>query len=85
MVKYPQIAIKSTQIEKVGEGYKLSAGLTMKGVTKAIEIPFTYTPVGEGGLFKAQFIINREDFKLGGNGGMVGKDVTIKLEVPVSK
>jgi polyisoprenoid-binding protein YceI len=84
VVQYPEITIRSKQIQKVGEGYTLTADLTMKGVTKQIDIPFTFTPTGNGGLFKAQFQISRDDFGLG-NSAMVGKAVIIKLEVPVNK
>ena len=83
--KYPSITLKSRQIQKVGEGYKLLADLTIKGVTKQIEIPFKFTTSGTGAVFNGQFEINREDFGIGKSGGGVGKTVLIKLEVPVRK
>jgi polyisoprenoid-binding protein YceI len=83
--KYPDIAYRSKKIEKTGSGYKALGELTMKGVTKPVEIPFTFTLADGGGLFKGQFIIKRADFNIGKQGGSIGDDVTINLEVPVKK
>ena len=83
--KYPTISFKSQKIEKDANGYKAIGDLTMKGVTKPTEIPFTFTPSGGTGVFKGQFTIKREDFNLGKPGGSVGDVATINLEVPVKK
>lgn len=83
--KYPSITFRSKKIEKEGSGYKATGELTLKGISKPTEIPFTFSSKGETGIFKGQFTINREDFKVGKSGGSVGKIVTIILEVPVKK
>ena len=83
--KYPEIAFHSKKMEKTGTGYKVVGELTMKGVTKPVEIPFTFTPNDGGGLFKGQFTIKRVDFNIGKPGGSIGEDVTINLEIPVKK
>jgi polyisoprenoid-binding protein YceI len=57
----------------------------MKGVTRPVHIPFTFSPSGNRGVFKGEFLINREDFGIGNKGGSVGDNVTISLEVPVTK
>jgi polyisoprenoid-binding protein YceI len=83
--KYPKITFKSKKIEKTAKGYKALGDLTLKGTTKSIEIPFTFTVKGSTGVFKSQFEINRQDYHLGKEGGSVGNTVTINLEVPVKK
>ena len=83
--KYPLISFKSKKIEKTSGGYKAAGELTMKGVTKPVEIPFTFSVKGNTGLFKGDCKLNREDFNLGKKGGSVGNEVTIHLEVPVKK
>ncbi|HXB93632.1 MAG TPA: YceI family protein [Puia sp.] len=83
--KYPTISFKSTKIEKSASGFSATGDLTMKGVTKPVKIPFTFSPNGDSGVFKGEFEIKREDFGLGGSGGSVGDMVTISLEVPVNK
>jgi polyisoprenoid-binding protein YceI len=85
VAKYPQITYRSKKIEKSGNGYKAIGDLTLKGISKPTEIPFTFTPHEGGGLFKGKFTIKRDDFKLGKPGGSVGEDITIDLEVPVKK
>ena len=83
--KYPLIAVQSKQFKKTATGYEMSADLTMKGVTKPVVIPFTFTPAGNGALFLSQFTVNREDFGVGKPGGSVAKEVKLKLEIQVSK
>ena len=83
--KYPRISYKSTRIEKTGSGYKLTGNLTIKDVTRPIEIPFTFTSSGNSGEFKGQFSFKREDFHLGSSGGTVGDMITIALDIPVKK
>lgn len=83
--KYPSISFKSTRIEKTSKSYKAVGELTLKGTTRPLEIPFTFTTSGSTGVFKGGFTINREDYKVGHPGGSVGSTITIELEVPVSK
>jgi polyisoprenoid-binding protein YceI len=84
--KYPQISWKSSKIEKASSsGYKALGELTLKGTTRQVEIPFTFTVTGNSGVFKGTFTINREDYKVGKPGGSVASTVNIELEIPVSK
>ncbi|HMH34338.1 MAG TPA: YceI family protein [Puia sp.] len=83
--KYPLISFVSKKIEKTDAGYKAAGDLTLKGTTKPAEISFTFTTNGTTGLFKGQFTINRENYKIGKPGGSVGDIITIMLEVPVKK
>jgi polyisoprenoid-binding protein YceI len=83
--KYPRITYKSAKIEKTGAGYKATGELTIKDVTKPVEIPFTFTPNGNSGIFKGSFTFKREDFNIGKSGGSIGDMITITLEVPVKK
>jgi polyisoprenoid-binding protein YceI len=83
--KYSHIAYKSTKIEKTGTGFKAIGDLTLKGVTRPVEIPFTFTPNGSAGVFKGQFQFKRLDFNLGKPGGSVGDVISITLEVPAKK
>jgi len=81
--KYPRITFKSKKIEKTDKGYKASGELTIKGITKPVEIPFTFTSKEDAGIFKGQFTIKREDYNVGKSGGSVGDLITIILTVPV--
>ncbi len=81
--KYPRISFRSKKIEKTAAGYKVLGDLTIKGVTKPVEIPFSFTSKESTGLFKGQFTIKREDYNIGKAGGSVGSIITITLSVPV--
>jgi polyisoprenoid-binding protein YceI len=59
--------------------------LKIKDVSKPVEIPFTFAPNGNSGVFKGEFSFKRLDFNLGKPGGSVGEEITIHLEVPVKK
>ena len=83
--KYPTISFRSKKIEKTANGFIALGDLTIKATTKEIKIPFTFLPKGNSGDFKGMFHINREDYKLGNKGGSVDNDISITLQVPVSK
>jgi polyisoprenoid-binding protein YceI len=80
--KYPRIIFKSKKFEKTGNGYKVTADLTIKGITKPVEFPFTFTNKDGSGVFQGQFTIHRAEFNLGKPGGSVGSDVTVILSIP---
>ena len=83
--KYPSISFQSDKIQKNGTGYKAIGNLTIKGVTKPVEIPFSFSAKGNAGVFKGSFTILRADYGVGSSGGSIGKTITIDLEVPVTK
>ncbi|HPC82034.1 MAG TPA: YceI family protein [Thermoanaerobaculaceae bacterium] len=96
--KFPAMTFKSTRIEKRGAGYVATGLLTIKGVSKEIELPFRVTgPVTDPwgnvryGLEFDRVRINRRDFgltwsKVMETGGLVvGDEVTIELEVELVK
>lgn len=73
---YPDICFKSSDVSKTSDGYKAKGALTMHGVSKEIEIPFTYN----SNQFNGEFKINRLDYKVGGKGGfMVGKEIIVRI------
>jgi polyisoprenoid-binding protein YceI len=83
--KYPLITFHSKKIEKAAGNYQAIGELTLKGITRQVDIPFSFTTTGTTALFKGQFAINREDYHLGKTGGSVGDMVTLTLDIPVKK
>ncbi|HEV8506303.1 MAG TPA: YceI family protein [Chitinophagaceae bacterium] len=83
--KYPLLGFTSTKIEKTPTGFKATGNLSLKGITKPIEIPFTFSNSGNSGFFKGQFAIQRMDYNIGTEGGTVGNTITIHIAVPVTK
>jgi polyisoprenoid-binding protein YceI len=88
--KYPEMRFNSTKIEKRGDQWVATGPLTIKDVTKTIEIPFDVakadTPMGPRLGASATFKINRNDYhvvkaSMADNGSVVGSDITIELNV----
>jgi len=81
VAKYPKITMKSTKIEKAGNGYVGYFELTVKSITKNLKVPFTFTSSGDKGTFNANVGINRRDWGIGGGTLGMSNDVTIKILV----
>jgi polyisoprenoid-binding protein YceI len=91
---YPTMTYRSTGIREDGDGgYLVDGELTLKGVTKPVELQLEiggFGPDAYGGYragFSAQATINRRDFGVNFNaaletgGAVVGDKVTINLDV----
>lgn len=89
--KFPEITFKSSKITKKGDGYVAAGTLTMHGVSKEIEIPFTLTgPISAFGTkrlgISGGLTINRQEYgiswskKLDDGGLVVSDEVKISLE-----
>jgi polyisoprenoid-binding protein YceI len=90
---YPEIKFTSTGIRKVGGDQYVAVGnLTIRDVTKQVEIPFTLAqgkgPKGDPRLgVEGSLTINRLDYKVGSTipAMAVGTDIKIDLEVEAQK
>jgi len=81
--KYPVIRFKSAQITRQGAQYLTHGDLTIKGITRPVTLPFTFTQTGTEGRFSSTFEVNRKDFNLERSG--VGEVVKVELNIPVKK
>jgi polyisoprenoid-binding protein YceI len=91
--KYPTLTFKSKKAESAGDGkLKITGDLTMHGVTKevvldiegpsaAVKDPKGNSHVGASATTK----VNRKDFGVNGASTMVGDEVTITLDVELTK
>jgi polyisoprenoid-binding protein YceI len=88
--KYPEIRFQSTGIRKDGDKYLVAGNLTIKDVTKQVEIPFTLAQ-GKGTKGESRLgalgnlTINRLDYHVSKLPGVVGDDVNIELSVEAVK
>ncbi len=86
--KFPEITFVATKISKDKDGYTILGDLTMKGITKPVELD---TVFNQGGLhfktkrpvlgFSATTSLKRSDWNLGYAVPMVGDEVDIVIEV----
>ena len=74
--KYSTICFQSESVQKVKDGYLAKGKLTMHGVVKSVEIPFSVS----GKTFIGQFEVKRLDYNVGGSGTfMVSDEVELKI------
>lgn len=77
VLKFPKICFVSKSIEKTSSGYSVFGELTLHGVTKNVNIPFTANSSELIGTFS----INRFDYALGEGTGtlLVGNEVELTI------
>jgi len=87
VAKYPVISFKSTKITKSSSAgrYYMFANLTIKGITKPVELGFSATPKDGGYFFEGEFEINRRDFTVGDKSISLQDKVKISLKVFAKK
>jgi polyisoprenoid-binding protein YceI len=93
--KYPTITFQSKKTEAAGAGkLKVTGDLTIHAVTKEVVLdvegltPAIKDPMGKDRMrmgATATTKINRNDFGVGGLPGIVGDDITITLDVEMTK
>jgi len=98
MEEYPQISFVSTGVRQIDEDtFELAGGLTVKGVTKTVTIPFTFEGAARdpfGNLrvgFEGAVTISRKDYGITWNaalesgGVLVGDKVVLEFDVSAIK
>ncbi len=79
---YPLISLKSTKITKQAEGKYMGVfQLTIKNITKEINVPMELTTEGNKGVLKSNFTINRQNWNFGGDTPGMADNVKVKLKL----
>lgn len=83
---YPVARFEASSIKPLGGNrYQLAGRLTIKGRTKAVSAPFTYSPDATGGTFAGQLTLQRADFAIGEGAwrdfSVVGNDIGIRFQL----
>jgi polyisoprenoid-binding protein YceI len=82
--KYPNINFLSNKFSKTANGYLVNGILTMHGVQKEINIPFTFS----NSIFQGNFSVNRLDYNIGTMEGMskkVSNEIKLNVTLHVTK
>jgi polyisoprenoid-binding protein YceI len=83
--KYPLITFTSDKITAADKGFIAHGTLTIKDVTKEVEIPFTFENNDKDEVFKGSISVSSGDYGVMKK-SKTGKDqVNITIEVPVTK
>lgn len=83
---FPVARFESTGVKALG-GYKyeVAGKLAIKGTTRNVVVPATFTPQGEAGVFDGSLTIKRGDFSIGEGAwkafDIVANDVVIKFRI----
>lgn len=87
IAKYPKISFSSDKIEKTATAgsYLVKGIFTIKGTSKPVSIPFTAKAQNGGYLFNGKVVLNRRDFKVGGNSMVLSDNLTLTLNVFAAK
>jgi polyisoprenoid-binding protein YceI len=73
--KYPTITFKSKEITEAGLSLKVVGDITIKGVTKEVEILFTVQKAGSKHTLVGNVTIQRKDFDVGSNSTLIMADI----------
>jgi polyisoprenoid-binding protein YceI len=83
--KYPQIKFTSGTVEKSAAGYVVKGKMEVKGKTKDVAIPFTFSKSGAAGEFTSTLTIKRSDYGIGAGSNDVSDEIKVDVKVPVTK
>lgn len=83
--KYKLLEGSSTKLYTKDNDYAGMFNITIKGVTKEIEIPFQFNPIGDLAEFIGDFTLNRRDFEVGSGSMTMGDNVTVHVLIKVKK
>ena len=66
LAAHPLATFQSGKVEALPDGsYQVTGDLSIKGTTKEITVPFTFTEEGDKGIFEGSFTFQRADFGVG--------------------
>lgn len=83
---FPAARFESTAVKALGGNkYEVAGKLTIKGTTKDVVVPATFTPQGNSGVFEGSLTIQRGDFSIGEGAwkafDIVANDVVITFRI----
>ena len=90
--KFPEITFESSRIEKRGKQFIAHGPLTMHGVSKEIDLPFTITGVTENADktkknvgYSASIVLNRRDYGINYTHktvpNFIGDNITVEIDL----
>ena len=91
--KFPQATFRAAQIVKTASGYEADGQLTIRGVTRAARVPFTFREAAEGsatvGYMAGKTLVRRLDYGVGQGDwkatDQAGNDVTVSFNLRLTR
>ena len=83
---FPSARFESTRVNALGGNqYEVAGTLTIKGTTRDVVVPATFTVAGDAGVFEGSLNIQRGDFSIGEGAwkafDIVANDVVIRFRI----
>lgn len=87
---FPTARFVATSVKPSGPNrYEVAGKLSIKGATRDIVVPSSFTPAGNSGVFEGAFTIRRGDFAIGEGAwskfDIVANDVQVKFRIAASQ
>jgi len=87
---FPSAEFRSTELRRLdGNRYAARGTLSLKGVKQALDVPFTWTPSGDGATMEGELTLRRGDFGIGLGEwkatDTIGAEVKVKFKVKLKK
>ena len=84
--RHPNATFQSTDIRRTDASRYLARGtLTLKGVQRPVEVPFSWNATGDGATMEGEFTVQRSPFGIGTGEwvatNVIGPDVKVKFRV----
>jgi polyisoprenoid-binding protein YceI len=83
--KFPVAVFESSHFTQVAENrYLITGKLTLKGITRDVQVPVELKPDNAIGIFDGELLLKRDEFGLGAGewaDTVVSKDIAIKFKV----
>jgi polyisoprenoid-binding protein YceI len=88
--RHPRATFRSSGIQRTGAGRYLAKGtLTLKGVERPVEVPFTWNAGADAATMEGEFTVQRSAFNIGTGEwiatNVIGPDVKVKFRVRLRK
>lgn len=81
VASFPTISMNSSSFRQGGSYYIGTFTLTIKGVSKQIDMPFTMEEVNDQATFSGSFTIDRLDYGVGESSWVLSDEVKIEIKV----
>ena len=84
--KFPEAVYSTDDITAIAPGEYLAKGvLRLKGVSKPVVLPFSWSESGTKAQMRGEFVMKRTDFDVGSgewaNGDSIGIDIGLKFDI----
>lgn len=86
VARHPSAEYRAAEVRRSGAAGFVAAGtLTLKGVARRVEVPFTWQPAGDAALMKGELTLSRAAFGIGlgewASTSQIGGDVKVRFSL----